>query len=303
MTMEVDTFTDDGATVVPVVIDPEARARAEERLGKLQRSFSEVIITVAEMHRDKDWMFLSREDGTPYTSLAALLADALNVSSSMARRYVQGARDVYLPLEQITVDGTVIPITSGDIASLGAAGIADVISTAGERLAGVTDPDESSEIIADSIADAKARRSGPADPAEGWDDPSEFADGDGGYAPEKLGHVPPPQFGGGDEDFQDAMDDLPPLTNKIDPLRDPYEAILDGAERFATPAAAERLPEQLREMNTSLRALLALDPVEVAAMIGPDERGLVSVLNETVGALRRIQTGVESSGWFLERME
>ena len=122
--------TSTAVTVLPgreVVTAEEATTRARARLAKITTSFAEVLTVVADMYRDEDWRYLTRDDGTPYSNLAEVLMDALHVSSAMAYRHIQGARDFFLPLSAITVEGTVILITSGDIKALGKSGLAGVV--------------------------------------------------------------------------------------------------------------------------------------------------------------------------------
>jgi hypothetical protein len=132
--------------------------RAGERVARLRAAFADAVEVIALMYRDEDWRHLTRPDGGAYRSMAELVADELGVASAMARRYVQAARDFYLPLAAVAVDGTPIAITSADVRELGTAGLADAVDRAQPALAQTIDPDVSSTIIADALAAVRAER-------------------------------------------------------------------------------------------------------------------------------------------------
>src|SRR5699024_11174744 len=139
-------YRDDSAVEHAVAAETEEsydspQERAQARFERLSTAFSTTLAIVAEMYRDEDWRYLRKDDGSPYKSLVEVCQVAMGKSAAMARRYVQGARDFYLPLSAVMVDGTRLEITSGDVARLGAAGLDQVVSEAGERLEGVSDAD------------------------------------------------------------------------------------------------------------------------------------------------------------------
>lgn len=293
-------------------------ARAQERLSRLRSTFAASIAIVAQMHQDRDWEHLTREDGSAYTSLAEVMVDVFNVSASMARRYVQGARDFYVPLSELTVDGTRIEITSGDVAKLGQSGIAEVVDTARERLEGVEDPEEASRIISDSVAETKGRAEGAG--AEGG------ADFDG-YDPEPA----PARPERGQDYGADMMGDLPDDDGSLDtgPAADAYgpvytgleededdasgsgvtgsgsdavERILAGASSFAGEEDRTALPPRLREVAHALHVLAGMDPVEVGELIDYDTRGVLLPAGDALTAVKRLRSTVETAPWFIARM-
>lgn len=316
---DVEKATVDGLVAAALSNLPEDPVeRAQLRLARLRTTFAASLAIVADMHQDRDWEHLSREDGSAYNSLAEVMVDVFKVSISMARRYVQGARDFYLPLSALTVDGTLIEITSGEVATLGRDGIADVVETARERLDGVEDPEEASRIISDAVTDAKARKEGGGDPSG-----SRGAGGDdfGGYddAPQ------PPDRGRGRFDG-DLMDDLPDDDGDDGPSGDAYgplitgleeepdgrdipmsgeeaiDRIMSGARTYDTEADLEALPEQLREIYLALQTLAAMDPVKIADMVDYDNRGVILPVEGALKSIKRLRSTVESSPWVISRL-
>lgn len=285
--------------------------RAHVRLARLRSTFSASLAIVAEMHQDRDWEHLSRDDGTPYKSLAEVMVDVFNVSISMARRYVQGARDFYLPLSELTVDGTRIEITSGEVATLGQGGIADAVDTARDRLDGVDDPDEASEIISDSVAEAKERKANPDDMGDGPDfdgyDPGTVASGggkDGGDLTDDLpdddgdfntgphGDAYGPVYTGNDDDDADV-----PASGS-----DAVERILSGAQTYESEKDQRALTEPLKDVFKALRTLADMDPVEVSDMIDYDNRGVLLPVDDALTSVKRLRANVESSPWVISRL-
>lgn len=295
--------------------------RAQVRLARLRTTFAASLAIVADMHQDRDWEHLTREDGTPYNSLAEVMVDVFNVSISMARRYVQGARDFYLPLSALTVEGTRIEITSGDVATLGQGGISDAVDTARERLDGVDDPEESSQIISESVEEARARRDESRDADRGMSgfDGDEGPDFDG-YDP---GVNPASRGQGGD-----LMDDLPDDNADFNtgPHGDAYgpvytgledddddapvpasgteaiERILAGARTFDTEEDQRALAPPLKDIYLALQTLASMDPVEVGELIDYDNRGVLLPVDEVLTAVKRLRSSVEASPWVISRL-
>jgi hypothetical protein len=292
--------------------------RAQVRLARLRTTFAASLAIVAEMHQDRDWEHLTRDDGTPYNSLAEVMVDVFNVSISMARRYVQGARDFYLPLSELTVEGTRIEITSGDVATLGQTGIADAVDTARDRLDGVEDPDEASKIISDSVSDARDRKNAPTDfePREDGDfdgyDPmtssagaereagrrddlvSDLPDDDGDFNTGPHGDAYGPVYTG----LEDDEDDGPAPVSGSDAV----EKILAGARTFDSDEDQRALNPSLRDVVRALQTLANIDPVEVGEMIDYENRGVLLPVDGALTSVKRLRATVESSPWFISRM-
>lgn len=295
--------------------DPAERAKV--RLARLRSTFAASLAIVAEMHQDRDWEHLTRDDGSPYNSLAEVMVDVFNVSISMARRYVQGARDFYLPLSELTVEGTRIEITSGDVATLGQGGIADAVDTARDRLDGVDDPDEASKIISDSVSDAKDRKNTPIDfePRDGGDfegyDPmtssggsereagrhadlvNDLPDDDGDFNTGPHGDAYGPVYTGLDDDDDGSS----PASGS-----DAVEKILSGARTFESDEEQKSLNPSLRDVVRALQTLSSIDPVEVGEMIDYENRGVLLPVDGALTSVKRLRATVESSPWFISRM-
>lgn len=293
--------------------DPAERARV--RLARLRSTFAASLAIVAEMHQDRDWEHLTRNDGTPYNSLAEVMVDVFNVSTSMARRYVQGARDFYLPLSELTVEGTRIEITSGDVATLGQGGIADAVGTARDRLDGVGDPDEASEIIADSVSDARDRKNASNAPNGDMGDFDGYDPGisSGGerYGGDDLVNDLPDDDGGdfntgphGDAygpvytDVGEEDDDASVPASGTDAV----EKILAGARAFDAEEDQKSLNPELKDVYQALQTLAHIDPVVVSEMIDYDNRGVLLPVDEALTSVKRLRSTVESSPWFISRL-
>ena len=313
--------------------------RAHERLSRLKRSFAGTMAITAEMYRDEDWKYLTRENGLPYMSLAEVLMDVMNVTISMARRYVQGARDFYLPLSEVVIDGASIEITSGQVASLGAAGIEDAVSTAKERLEGVEDPEEAEAVIRDAVAEAQARKAA-ADAEGDWEDSDEPApkkkvraedpvpgsgattsaedadwESDGGDEEDlSKAHVNPNagewQSEGADwnggrtpdvEGSWDEGDDWEGDGGDSIP-EDPIQQVLEGADRYTTPEALATLEEPLRSVAAALLTLNEMDPDEIARMVQYDTRGVLLLVDDAQKNTTRFRTMTETQAWMFSHL-
>lgn len=289
--------------LVTMNLPEDPRARAQERLRRLRATFADSLAIIAEMHQDRDWEHLTKEDGTPYASLAEVFSDAMQVSLSMARRYVQGATKFYLPLSEVTVDGTRIEITSGSVASLGDGGLADAVETARGRLEGVDDPEEAEEIITGSLQEAKERKSAQsAEPAPSWDDPEDWGRAPGeepfdGYDTPPAGDWPPDA-----DEAEPAQDTEPAATPLSSVLEDPVAKVLDGARRFDDPAARDELEPPLRDVTAALFTLAEMDPDELARTVTYDTRGVLVPVGEAMDNAARLRALVETHPWYMARL-
>lgn len=294
----------------------DPRERAEMRLARLQASFAASLALVGEMYRDRDWEHLTRADGTSYGSLSEVLADVMEVSASMARRYVQGARDLWLPLSEITVDGTRIAITAGDVAVLGTDGLRDAVDTATGNLEGIEDADVSTEIISSAIAEAKDRKQSskhaPSSREDDWADESAPA---GGMSFS-------PSSGGGDmfDDLPDDDDDeygahlsdehvysteTAPAAPAAKPsllLDDPVQSVMEEAEVYTEPEDFESLPESVREVARAIHVLAAMDARTIAAAIEYPTRGVIAPVTDATKSLSSLRALVTTQPWFIAKM-
>lgn len=314
-----DPYFDADAPISQLVADDEEfespEERAQIRFSRLSTAFSATLVIVGQMYRDEDWRYLRKEDGSEYKSLVEVCQVAMGKSVSMARRYVQGARDFYLPLSAIMVEGTRLEITSGDIADLGTEGIRNVVDDARERLPGVDDPEEATGIINDSLSSAREERergrqeasssgggwdegaspreyheqpksdaSGPVYTYEGDDDEDDDAPGISAPSAE------PPAPSGGDSYFASVDDDL------IGPL-------LTGAALFdEDDGALDRLPISVKRVVRAMLVLETADVPEIAQALDYNNRGIIVHSDHAQKALARIRSMAEAQPWVMERL-
>lgn len=334
MTAEVQTAEpDEGPTsaLVPTTTD-DPYERAQTRLTALRNSFASVMSIAALMHRDEDWRFLTREDGTQYTSLSEVISDVMQVSTSMARRYVQAGRDFYLPLSEVTIEGTRIGITSGDVAALGSSGLADAVSTAKESLEGVDDPEEASAVIDDAVAQAKARKaaekySDDEWDSEGFDPPSskrtaaepapvgsgattaaEDADWNDGGEDDLSGLVPDPNAGEWQEEAPDASvirGDLQeedydgPAPDDGGP-EDEFDAVIHGGvDYLSSPEDMADLPPDVQEVVKAFGVLAEMDVESVVRAVTYDRRGALRPMAQAMAKSVRFRALAESQPWMI----
>lgn len=302
--------------------EPEERAR--HRLRRLATSFAEVLATVAQMHRDEDWKYVSRDDGTPYASLADLLRDHMGISVAMARRYVQGARDYYLPLQELVVQGTPIQISAGDVAKLGTSGAHDVVEGVRAKVSGSESADEAAQIITDTVDEVKAQRveaRRESGNAAGGDAPLRREAGD----VDEAGAAQREWESGGDAEVQmspgeatvsgsDAYADLAgddegyvaqsgSTATSVPGLDDEYAGVMAGARTYdSEKECREGLDAQLAEVANALRVLSGMDATAMAALIEYDTRGVIVPCDDAVTQIYRLRSSVESSPWFMEHL-
>lgn len=294
--------------------------RAKHRLTRLARSFAEVLGTIAQMHRDEDWKYVTREDGSAYTSLAEMLRDNMHISVAMANRYIQGARDLYLPLQELVVQGTPIQITAADVAKLGSTGSREVVDAVNERLTGEEDEYESAAVIAESVAEVKEKRDAErqekreaaASREERGDGRVDFDGGgagddgwDGGFA------VDDPSDGrgatvSGEDAYADLKgDDDPKPAGQVEQslsADDSIAAMMEGAESYDSVEAVEALPEGLREVVEAMSVLARMDPGEVAKLVDFERRGVVLMVEDASTRMLQMRSRVETSPWFMEML-
>ena len=306
----------------------EAKERAETRLAQLTRSFGLILHLVSQMYEDQDWRYLTREDGTAYGSLAQVLSEVLKKSPAMARRYVQGARELYLPLSKITVDGVDIDIDSHDVQDLGIEGAHEVVSRVSDRIADVDDPDDQGQIIRDTVAEVRAAREGrfsdpmyddeddyatPGDPYTGNDgvarycgkdvegDPCFLAPGHSGMCdpdPQSAPLPPEPMSFSGDIILPD--EDRP--AGLVDEVLDPMEQLIASGADYTQEDARRALPADLQPLVEALVVIARMDAGEFARAIGYENRGIAALLPKASANLVRSRALVETQPWALSRL-
>lgn len=305
----------------------EAEDRAEQRLSQLARSFATMMHVVAVMYRDEDWRFITREDGTHYDNLTQVVQDVTQKSASMARRYVQGARDIYLPLSAIVLDDVRINVDSKAIQDLGVDGAALVVERVAERVSGIDDKFEQETILGDTVAEVRAERAqrqrfdDPHDEdhddvtldedvaANGWSN-GQFCGLDvdglpcflkkghsGDHDPDGEGDGPPqPMSFAGDIVIPD---DGP--APSVDTDMDPTERILASGADYLAAEAREALPADLRPIVEALAILSTLDATQFASSISYETRGVAKLIPGALTNLTRSRALVETSTWLMQR--
>lgn len=312
-----DPYIDPDAPISQLVADDEEYSspeeRAQTRFGRLSTAFSATLVIVGQMYRDEDWRYLRKEDGTEYKSLVEVCQVAMGKSVAMARRYVQGARDFYLPLSAVMVQGTRLEITSGDIATLGADGIRSVVEDATDRLRGVEDPDEATEIVSESLATARSERERTRSEASGssgdWDDgasPREYHE-----PPESDASGPVYSFEGDEDD-----DEAPGLSGAAsapatsvsgssyfaDEDDDMIAPLLVDAPLFSDEEEMGRLSVPVRRVVRAMILLENVDVSEIAHALDYDNRGIIVHSDNAQKALARIRSMAETQPWVMKRM-
>lgn len=305
----------------------EALERAEARFSTLTRSFANLMEVVALMHRDEDWRYLKKEDGGEYASLAEVIAVALRKSPSMARRYVQGARDLYLPLSAIVIDGTEISVDSSDVAGLGVDGAREVVERVAERVNGTDDPYEQSQIISDTVDEVRAERekrssSAASDNDNDDDDPNfdyggnedrstvycglETDDGQcfkwEGHAgecdsdPDEAGSPPTPLS------FSGAIDVADDAGLPSDDGLDPADRIVASGADYSDADTRATLPADLIALVEAIALVAGMDATSFARSVNYETRGIARLLPRATANLTRTRALVETQPWLLSRI-
>lgn len=301
------------------IIDP--RERAEARFAELQASFARTLALLAAMHSDEDWRYLKKDDGSDYKGFTELVAVALECSASYARRYTQGITGLYVPLQEIVVEGTAIEITSSDVAILGADGARNVIEGVADRIDTIdSTPEAHADLVNDVIADQKQERQeqkvsrkppvddGRADPAdEAGDVPLPGFDAVGGDTPPNGHDTPPSQFDNGGEGKAskkksspgadiDPDDDSEYEASGRGPVGDPLTRALVNCRTYSTDEDISDIGEpSLEELRRALNTVLRLDVDDVADAITSDRRGVLANSDEAANKIMQIRRIVQTS--------
>lgn len=313
-----DPYVDPNAPISQLVADDEEfespEVRAQTRFSRLSTAFSSTLVIVGQMYRDEDWRYLRKPDGSEYKSLVEVCQIAMGKSVAMARRYVQGARDFYLPLSAIMVEGTRLEITSGDIATLGTDGIRQVVDDASERLQGVDDPEEATGIINDSLSSAREERERGRRESESsssdWDDSS----------PREYYEQPEPDASGpvytytGEEDDDDApgMPGAAPTATTQPEPEDSYfgdaeddliAPLLTDAPLFDDDSELDRLPIAVKRIVRAMLVLEKADVAEITHFLNYENRGIIVHSDHAQKALARIRSMAETQPWVMKGLE
>jgi len=224
------------AVRTPVALEVETpQQRAYRRVEELRRTAAGVMEILAQIYLDEDWKYLTDDSGTAFSGFTAFVQHTLGGSASNARRYRQGVETLVAPLQELTAEGTRIPVTPNDIVQLGRGGAQAVVEAAPTALAGVTDPDAQTAALRGLLDEAIAETHSGVGHLPG-----------AAAVPEIPATVPPAALGdGNDEDMWDSDPD-PEGSAALDP--DP-----DDADYTA--------------LRDALQSVLALDPISAAGEI------------------------------------
>lgn len=234
----------DGADAVEVETREE---RAARRVQQLRRAVSGVLDILAEIYRDDDWRHLVDTEGQGYRTFAAFIQDQLGGSASGARRYQQGIVDLIVPLQEIVGFEAAIPVTSTDIARLGQAGARTVVAAAPAAVEGQDDRVGAVRSLIDAVISG-------AVPMMAADDECDVIDGEvGDLVPATV------PVDGGDCGADDG--------DEPDDGGDDHRGDEDGAQ---IDSDGSGVAMDAREFRGALTALLATDPVTLAAGVKAD---------------------------------
>lgn len=298
------------------IAEAERIELAQSRFQALTNSFASLMGIIAQMHQEEDWRYLTKEDGSGYSSLAEVVADALNLSAAMARRYVQGAKHLYIPLSAVAIEGTEILIDSTTVRDLGIAGAGEVVQLASERLEGIEDPEEAAEVIQETLKEVRQK---PDPNASVKDESGSFYDDDGVFFDQEvmagtpacgqiingevcyfpLGHTSPcsPLEGQDDE-----IPVSPTMAISLSDVDDPISNIIGSGRDYMDAAERENLPAELRPIVDALAVLASANPSNVAMMVQYETRGIARLLPIASQNTARMLSTIEAQPWLLSRL-
>lgn len=297
--------------------DPERAVIARARFESLTTSFASLMGLIATMYQEEDWKHLTKEDGSTYRSLTEVVADALHLSSAMARRYVQGVKELYIPLSSIAIEGTIINIDSSDVRDLGKDGAKEVRDLAEIRLQGIESAEEASDIIDETIKEVRNKPEETRQPEEPFqkDESGAWMDNDGGeeFDAEVLegkaycgaegngtlcflpgGHISP-------HDWENVDDGTPAVAISMD-IEDPITDLIASGKNYLDPQERAALPLELAEIVDALAVLAAFNPAAYAQHIDFETRGIGKLLPTVSQNCVRLQTLIETQPWLLSRL-
>jgi hypothetical protein len=255
------------------------RERAERRAARLSSAFADLLTTLADMYRDEDWRELTDREGLAYTGFSAFVQDRLGGSASNARRYQQGITGLVLPLRELTMEGTHIPVTSADVARLGQSGARAVVDAAPDVLAGIDDCDGQAAALRRLIDSVSSRPS--VDEASGESVPPL-----GALVPSAIPVVPHSEAA-----YESTKP--PPLMvpSDVEAAHDPDSPLADGAGVVAQGWAAlagdqSSVGPSCEAFAAAIAVVLREDPVAVAAAV--DVAAHPSLASDAVNAAHRL---------------
>lgn len=296
----------------------------EKRFQGLSRTFVHTAMIISEMQKNEDWKVLKREDGSDYSTLTDLVQDALKISDSYARRLVQTSKEFYTPLESVTVEGTVINITSTNAAALGATGMKEVVDRVSDETNENQSPEEQAELIdavTKDVLDQKRRSANPDDFGDdddlegftlddlddfGDDDIDDFDGDDDVFASDSsTSSKKNPSAGDSGGSSEKPKGDKSTGGSKETPAVNyllPIQEIMSGGKEYVTDEDLEELPEPLKEFVRVVNWLAGLDHEEITDMITEDRRGATYKIRKASSTLTLIVSSVETSPWVLEKI-
>jgi hypothetical protein len=297
--------------------DPDHAILARSRFETLTTSFASLMGLIATMYQEEDWKHLTKEDGSAYRTLTEVVADALHLSAAMARRYVQGTRELYIPLSSIAIEGTIINIDSSHMRDLGSVGAKEVVDLAAIRLEGIANAEEASDIIDETIKEVRNKPEETRQPDEPFqkDESGAWMDNDGGeefdqevlegkgycgtegngtscYFPED--HISP-------HDWEDLDDRAPAVALSMD-IEDPITDLIASGKNYLDPAERAALSLELQEVVDALAVLASFNPAAYAQHIDFETRGIGKLLPTVSQNCVRLQTLIEAQPWLLSRL-
>lgn len=264
--------------------------RALRRVQQLYDVVQSAFEVLAEIYRDEDWRYVNDAAGHPYTGFTAFVQDQLGCVASNARRYQQGIVGLVLPLRELVVPGTRIPVSSSDVARLGITGARVVVEQAPAVLEGIAEPELQAEALRKLIESVKGSSAvdgfGPLSQSSiaqesplGALVPSAVPD-QGSYADDaEAGDDRNAPFGGGD-----SSDDDPPWdAGPPNPVFVSSHPAGEAASASDSPTAPNRPPkgapvsqsttrggasQVLVDLQQAIEAVLAAgDPAALAAQL------------------------------------
>lgn len=314
----------------PEIVDTDGmvfasvKERAEYHDAQVKDGIQKTFKNVAEIYRNEEWRSLTRDDGTPLESMLDYCQDRFTVGLAMARRWVQGARDLYLPLQDVVVEGTTIKITTADIAELGSEGITEVVDTVTTESKDIDDPDETSKIVDSAIADAKRgkeerkRGTEERETAGEWDsdDGREFYDAPASDASGPIGtYLEEDDDGTGSwtadipetaprADFDDTVGayESPDITSGT-ASADILAPLLSDAPLYDTDKAQAELPTELRAVVSAMVTLEQADIAKIAKTLTYAHRGIIVHSDAAHKALMRIRSMAETQPWVMKHLD
>ncbi len=220
--------------------------RAQRRVDELRRAASGVLEVLAKIYVDEDWKYLTDESGQHFSGFTHFVQHTLGGSASNARRYRQGVETLVAPLQEITAEGTRIPVTPNDIVRLGRAGAQAVLEAAPTALAEISDATKQTTALRGLLDEIIAAHHTSA---------GQLPDR---VVPEIPASIPPAALNAGQHDG----DDDPWGSDPDSPA-----GLTLGESDSSAADVVDPDSETFIALRSALQSVLALDPVAAAADI------------------------------------